>query len=95
VDRNCSPECRGCFRGFRKDYPAAPDAGEVEEITGAKVLSLHHDISTVTGEEFVVFTLAESPHFREIKKKSRASGEPALHAYLSMLMRPILGGERE
>src|SRR5437870_7797483 len=41
----------------------------VQEITGAKVLSLHHDISTVTGEEVVVFTLAESPLFREAKKK--------------------------
>ena len=41
----------------------------VEEITGTKVLSLHHDISTVTGEEIVLFTLAESPDFREIKKK--------------------------
>ena len=40
----------------------------VEEMTGTKVLSLHHDISTVTGEEIVLFTLAESPHFREIKK---------------------------
>jgi uncharacterized protein YbcI len=42
----------------------------VEEITGARVLSLHHDISTVTGEEIVLFTLAESPDFREIKKKN-------------------------
>jgi uncharacterized protein YbcI len=41
----------------------------VEEITGVKVLSLHHDISTVTGEEIVLFTLAESPGFREAKKK--------------------------
>ena len=41
----------------------------VEEITGAKVLSLHHDVSTVTGEEIVLFTLAVSPHFREMKKK--------------------------
>src|SRR5262245_12476656 len=41
----------------------------VEEITSTKVLSLHHDISTVTGEEIVLFTLAESPHFPEIKKK--------------------------
>ena len=40
----------------------------VQEITGVKVLSLHHDISTVTGEEVVLFTLAESPHFREAKK---------------------------
>jgi uncharacterized protein YbcI len=42
----------------------------VEEITGAEVLSLHHDVSTVTGEEIVLFTLADSPHFRETKKKS-------------------------
>src|SRR5206468_7459902 len=36
----------------------------VQEVTGAKVVSLHHDISTVTGEEIVLFTLAESPLFR-------------------------------
>lgn len=41
----------------------------VFEITGVKVISLHHDISTVTGEELVVFTLAESPKFRETKKR--------------------------
>ena len=40
----------------------------VEEITGVKVVSLHHDISTVTGEAFIVFTLAQSPHFRQVKK---------------------------
>jgi len=32
----------------------------VQDITGVKVVSLHHDISTVTGEAFIVFTLAES-----------------------------------
>jgi len=41
----------------------------VQEITGVKVLSLHHDISTATGEELVVFTLVGSPLFRETKKK--------------------------
>ena len=41
----------------------------VEGVAGVKVLSLHHDISTVTGEEVVLFTLAESPYFRETKKK--------------------------
>ncbi len=41
----------------------------VQEVTGIKVLSLHHDISTVTGEEVVLFTLAGSPPFRETKKK--------------------------
>jgi uncharacterized protein YbcI len=41
----------------------------VREVTGVKVITLHHDISTVTGEEVVLFTLAESPLFRETKKK--------------------------
>jgi uncharacterized protein YbcI len=41
----------------------------VREVTGIRVLSLHHDISTTTGEEVIVFTLAESPLFREAKKK--------------------------
>ncbi len=41
----------------------------IQEITGVKVLSLHHDISTQTGEEVVLFTLAESPFFRETKKR--------------------------
>ena len=40
----------------------------VQEITGIKVVSLHHDISTVTGEEVMLFTLAEAPLFREVKK---------------------------
>ena len=40
----------------------------IQEITGVKVVSLHHDISTVTGEAFVVLTLAESPLFRQVKK---------------------------
>jgi uncharacterized protein YbcI len=41
----------------------------VEEVTGVKTVSLHHDISTTTGEEVVLFTLAHSPLFREGKKK--------------------------
>lgn len=41
----------------------------VQKITGIKVLSLHHDISTATGEEVVLFTLAETPAFREAKKR--------------------------
>jgi uncharacterized protein YbcI len=40
----------------------------VQEVAGIKVVSLHHDISTATGEEIVVFTLAESPLVREKKK---------------------------
>ena len=41
----------------------------VKEITGIKVVTLHHDISTKTGEEVVLFTLAELPVLRESKKK--------------------------
>jgi len=41
----------------------------VQEATGGKPVSLHHDISTVTGEEVVLFTLAGSPRFREAKNR--------------------------
>jgi uncharacterized protein YbcI len=41
----------------------------VQQVTGVEVLSLHHDISTRTGEEVVLFTLAEAPLFREARKK--------------------------
>jgi uncharacterized protein YbcI len=40
----------------------------VQEITGVKMLSLHHDVSTVTGEAFIVLTLAEPPSYRQAKK---------------------------
>jgi uncharacterized protein YbcI len=40
----------------------------VEAIAGVAVLSMHHDISTVTGEEVVLFALAESPATREARK---------------------------
>lgn len=41
----------------------------IHELTGVKALSMHHDISTVTGEEIMVFTLAEPPALRETKKR--------------------------
>ena len=40
----------------------------IQEATGVPVVSLHHDISTVTGEEVVLFTLAEQPRVRETRK---------------------------
>ena len=40
----------------------------VQDMTGVKVVSLHHDISTATGEEVVLFTLATPPVFREAKR---------------------------
>ena len=41
----------------------------VQDITGIQPRSLHHDISTLTGEEIVIFTLAETPQFRETRQK--------------------------
>jgi uncharacterized protein YbcI len=41
----------------------------VEKVTVVKVVTMHHDISTITGEEVVLFTLARSPDFREAKMK--------------------------
>jgi len=40
----------------------------IQDITSVKVVSLHHDISTVTGEEVVLFTLASSPVVRETRR---------------------------
>lgn len=40
----------------------------VEEVTGVKVVSLHRDISTVTGEKVIVFTLAAAPRLRDKRK---------------------------
>lgn len=33
----------------------------VENIIGVKIVSMHHDISTVTGEKVIIFTLVERP----------------------------------
>jgi len=41
----------------------------IQDVTGVKVLSLHHDISTVTGEEVVLFTLAEPLCCRQSNKR--------------------------
>ena len=40
----------------------------VQEITGVKVLTMHHDISTTFGEEVVLFTLVRPPSCRDAKK---------------------------
>lgn len=37
----------------------------VHQVTGVTVISLHHDISTLTGEEVVLFTLASAPVYRD------------------------------
>jgi uncharacterized protein YbcI len=40
----------------------------IVDVMGVNVVSLHHDISTATGEELVVFALAQAPAFRESRK---------------------------
>lgn len=40
----------------------------VENAVGVKLVSVHHDISTITGEEVLVFSLAEPPACRTKKK---------------------------
>lgn len=41
----------------------------VIDITGVPIASLHHDISTRTGEEIIIFTLADSPQLREQSRR--------------------------
>jgi uncharacterized protein YbcI len=41
----------------------------VQEVTGVRVVSLHHDISTTTGEEVVLFKLAATPCCDEAMKR--------------------------
>lgn len=48
----------------------------VEEATSVKAVSLHHDISTLTGEEVMVFTLSNAPTVRPIKKAIRPWRNP-------------------
>lgn len=40
----------------------------IEQAVGVKLVSVHHDISTVTGEEVIVFSLVEPPTCRPKKK---------------------------
>ena len=40
----------------------------VTENTGLTVISLYHDISTVTGEEVILFTLVEAPPLHMSRK---------------------------
>ncbi len=42
----------------------------VQAVTGVSIRSLHHDISTITGEEVILFALSEAPPCRDPKKKS-------------------------
>ena len=41
----------------------------IEKATGVNVVSMHNDISTITGEKVILFTLARSPDCREAKMR--------------------------
>jgi uncharacterized protein YbcI len=41
----------------------------IEESSGMRCVSLHHDVSTVTGEEVLLFTLTQIPDMRTAKSK--------------------------
>jgi uncharacterized protein YbcI len=55
----------------------------IKGITGVGVVSLHHDISTSTGEEVVLFTLAEPPAFRESKNHKPAESRQTFQSHRS------------
>jgi uncharacterized protein YbcI len=42
----------------------------IRETTGVTAISMHHDISTRTGEEVIVFTLEAVPQLREAKSRN-------------------------
>ncbi len=55
---------------------ARPTLGAmIEGITGVKVVCMHHDICTVTGEEVVLFSLAEAPLCRELRRNAPGTSE--------------------
>jgi uncharacterized protein YbcI len=41
----------------------------IESTSGMTCISMHHDVSTATGEEVFVFTLSEEPSLRTAKRK--------------------------
>ena len=44
----------------------------IESITGTKAISLHHDISTIYGEEIIIFSLESTPQVRPSAKSVRS-----------------------
>jgi uncharacterized protein YbcI len=53
----------------------------VFEATGVKLVSFHHDVSTVTGEEVVMITLADYPSVRPKKcKHTNSESRPAIRS---------------
>jgi uncharacterized protein YbcI len=72
---NGGPQDHGNGRSLLKQVRAhmvATGRPRLEEIvrtaTGVNLVSVHHDISTITGEEVLVFSLAEAPACRARKR---------------------------
>jgi uncharacterized protein YbcI len=63
---------RDLFKGLRTQLVESSRArldAVIEAACEVPALSMHHDISTVTGEEIFVFRLTESPVMRAPRKK--------------------------
>ena len=55
---------RGLIKQMRMELlekSRAPIQAIIEDITGRKVISLHHDVSTLAGEQIILFTLDGRP----------------------------------
>lgn len=50
----------------------------VHEVTGLKVVSMHHDIGTVTGEEVIVFSLTDVPQCPTARSKNQRTTQTEL-----------------
>ena len=61
----------------------------IKGITGVNVVSLHHDISTSTGEEVVLFTLAAMPAMRESKRNAPAESRQAFGSHGASKLNPV------
>jgi uncharacterized protein YbcI len=44
-------------------------SASILEATGQPPISMHHDISTISGEEVIVFVLNQAPPVRELKRR--------------------------
>jgi uncharacterized protein YbcI len=44
----------------------------IESVTGTKAISLHHDISTIYGEEIIIFSLESTPQVRPSARSVRS-----------------------
>ena len=64
-----APARAGQVRAHQVETARALLEALIREATGVKVVSLHHDISTVTGEEVILFALAEAPALRDTRKR--------------------------